>query len=308
LRLVDAEVALLYSLRQGTFLSAQNSEGHPAQLQGVALTELRAWLEFLTAVLPSRQACEDIRAITSVVARAQASDTGVLEQHAWSMALDGQGMDSVPPQAGRDPAPYWRLCRTYTCGLWALFHIITIAVAEGIRAKPRGFLAVAGGRGVPQPPQALARIRGFVANFFGCRECASSFVQTFDSCSLGRCKLDRLDGEGAAIWLWQVHNGVTRRVKTAEGDAAGSTLQAWPPRAECGNCWVGPGEEQWDSRAVYGHLTASFWQPDWFPGGASSPWFDYQLAAGLFTLTALCYFVWRVIMAGERAEVREKGS
>jgi len=303
LRLVDAEVALLYSLRQGAFLAATSPAGQPSQLLGTALAELRAWLEFLAQVLPGRQACSDVRALAAVVGQAQESAEGALLQDAWTQALDKQGIDSVPPQAGRDPTPYWRLCRTYSCGLWTLFHIITLAAAEWGRAPARGFLA-AEGSSLPAPQQALGRLRGFVSHFFGCQECASNFVQTFDSCGLGRCELDALDGEGAALWLWQVHNGVTKRVQTATGGAAAP----WPPLGDCHACWDKTVEGKWDAKAVYAHLKASYWQPDWAPGGqaaAGSP--DFALAGGLFALAALGYFLYRCLSAGGILG-REKGS
>ena len=207
LRLVDAEVAALYSLRQGAFLRAQ-VEGDSVKLRGEPLRELCSWLEFLAASLPSRRASQDIGALAAAARVAERSPAAALLQRDWLDAMDGQGLDTVPPQAGREPSPYWRLCTTYTCGLWSLFHILTIAAAE--KSAPRSFLGQSGGEITPQ--LALLRVRGFVANFFGCEECSEHFLRTFDACSLGRCSLRERDGEGAALWLWQAHNGVTRHI------------------------------------------------------------------------------------------------
>lgn len=310
LRLVDAEVAVLVSLWQGAFLEAEAGQ----RLSGEPLRELLEWLDFLAVVLPgaagedltvlAREArhaatmgaatldSEDAQAggapsgaagagptvasASAIGSHHSASSSGpVLERSAWTQILQTHGLDKVPPQAGQHPEGYWRLCRTYTCGLWTVFHLVMVSVAErqgaGGLLSPTGFLSRSAGylSGQPTPEEALERIRSFVANFFGCLDCRAHFLRSFDGCDLGRCENPRGDGEAAALWLWKLHNDVTVRVAAENG----AKLPApWPLEADCPSCWPqGSSAAQasrGDPEAVYDHLRSEYWIPEW--GGPSS--------------------------------------
>lgn len=262
LRHIDAEVALAYALRQGFTVAAAGSGNattdQPAALQGEALEELVRWLGFLAAVLPSLRARRSLHALADVARSAQRR-SGMLERSRWLEALSSRVIDQVPVHAGEDPTPYWRLCGTYTCGLWMLFHVVTVATAEGRSSLGSNAALSGGGQLRPSPADALTRIRGFVAYFFGCADCVGHFVRAFDGCDWGRCTLEPWDGVGAALWLWQVHNAVTERVAAEQGRPP---PPPWPRRELCGPCW-GPGPEgarSWEPAAVYGYLIASYWQ------------------------------------------------
>ncbi|CAK0846170.1 unnamed protein product [Prorocentrum cordatum] len=100
LRLVDAEVAVLFSLRQGTFLKGEAVAGSPVKafIQGKVLDELCTWLEFLAAALPSVRASADLKAFLSVALAAQTC--GGLSAVAWSEVLDKRWLGRAPPEAG----------------------------------------------------------------------------------------------------------------------------------------------------------------------------------------------------------------
>lgn len=102
------------------------------------------------------------------------------------------------------------------------------------------------------PGAALQRVRGFVEFFFGCESCAAHFLEVFDGCQFGRCDLDSADGQGAALWLWRVHNAVTTRVA---GERGAPAPEPWPVMADCAPCWPGPEPE---AGAVFRHLAAAF--------------------------------------------------
>eukprot|EP00434_Breviolum_minutum_P044422 symbB.v1.2.039675.t1/scaffold6718.1/size16016/1 len=70
----------------------------------------------------------------------------------------------------------------------------------------------------------LLHIRGFVDHFFGCDYCREHFLEAFDGCKLDRCTLAPNDHEGAALWLWKMHNDVTLRVAKEDGREA----SLWP--------------------------------------------------------------------------------
>lgn len=288
LRLVDAEIAILSSLWQGAFLEAEAGQ----HLKGRPLHELMAWLDFLALVMPG--AAGEDTAKLAVAARKAANlapasglDTSmlissgattseaVLERSAWTQILQSHGLDRAPPQAGQHPEAYFRLCRTYTCGLWTLFHLVMVSVAEQQTGagllSPTGFLARGAGylSGHPTPEDALERIRGFVEHFFGCLDCRAHFLRSYDGCDLGRCHLPRGDSEAAALWLWRMHNDVTLRVAAENGAKQPSP---WPSQEACPDCWplgAGPAQAtQGDSVAIYNHLRSEYWIPEW--GGPSS--------------------------------------
>jgi len=289
-RLIDAELALVYALRQGTATAAVRrpveppDPSDPLALGGEALAGLVAWLDLVSRLLPSSRGRRDVAELAAVARSAQ-QGSGVLPRAAWLLALDERKVDLVGPQAGQDPTPYWRLCATYTCGLWTLFHILTVAAADPISrrlaaaaeddgvardgrrlredgpvVRQRG-LEEAGVSASPTPGETLQRIRGFVENFFGCEECSKHFVATYDSCQFGRCALEATDGQGSALWLWQVHNNVTARVAGERGRAV---PHPWPNLAFCEKCWVQvPGApERWNPTAVFDYLTFAFVPPD----------------------------------------------
>jgi len=62
----------------------------------------------------------------------------------------------------------------YTCGLWTLFHMLTMGA-------PRAGLS---------PGATMAAIRTYVEHFFGCAHCRDHFLSMYDSCAHGRCEID----------------------------------------------------------------------------------------------------------------------
>jgi len=249
-------------LRSGVPLALTRGKGggEPA-LRGEALDELRGWLELLAAALPDGEARAELGRLATVAGGAGQAPQGggegqgPLSQDAWSQAVDGLalGRGGRPPRRGAAdpsspgaPSTQMKICATYTCGLWSLFHILTVAAAKG-----------------DQPLVTLARIRGVVMHFFGCRECAKHFGEMYDSCSYGRCTLAPGDGPGAALWLWRVHNNVTARVAGEQGVEA---PKPWPSITDCPSCWPYSGKGDFvhsDTSAVFSYLRSSYWRTEW---------------------------------------------
>jgi len=257
MHLIDAEVALIYSLHQGVSLAPtepRGGEGSPA-LVGSVLSDLRDWLELLSALFPRTRVTEDLSSMVEVADAGQRE--GFLNRSVFLSAIERTSVGGVPVDAAIDPSKHWRACRTYTCGLWTLFHILTIAVAERSSQPMSGaFLGLESG---PTPGGVLHSIRNFVARFFGCAECVENFLRTYDSCRFGRCDLEKADGPSFAVWLWQVHNEVTLRTAAKKGVL---NAMPWPSQEDCGACWTSD-SNSWDTAAVYEHLRSTFWDPEW---------------------------------------------
>ena len=80
--------------------------------------------------------------------------------------------------------------RGYTCGLWRLFHTLTL-----VAVKANG------------TEGAMDAINGYVENFFGCQECSEHFRAMVKRDDI----LTQESTTAQALWLWKAHNEVNLR-------------------------------------------------------------------------------------------------
>jgi uncharacterized protein YbdZ (MbtH family) len=136
----------------------------------------------------------------------------------------------------------------FTCGLWKLFHLMTVGIVEWNNNSQQQLLPVnahnkhSGSSSSSSssmkilPSQAATILRNYIQHFFRCEVCRTEFVQTFDSCQQNHChalfiassssssssttSLTMADWIQLPIWLFETHNAVTRRLlhETAEND------------------------------------------------------------------------------------------
>lgn len=159
----------------------------------------------------------------------------------------------------------------YSCGLWSLFHIISIGVIERHRA-------VLGAQDQVSTKFVAQTMRNYIEQFFDCGQCREYFVGMFDSCGFSHCRRfkqsKKLPSPASwhefALWLWEVHNDVNLKLIEAElkrdGDGASKRkldLAAWPRANECPECRDDYGK--WDKDAVLGHLKKGY-----YPGGVQN--------------------------------------
>ena len=152
----------------------------------------------------------------------------------------------------------------YTCGLWSLFHIMTIGVAEYNAKQSNDMNRIS-------TMDAANSLRDYVLHFFGCEECRKNFVNSYDNCDFNRC--DRLiNNPGAAtewrelsLWLWETHNAVNVRLEREKAirehrpsPTEDELREArWPSWKACPRCWTGG--NSWDKDAVYTYLKSEYW-------------------------------------------------
>lgn len=121
-------------------------------------------------------------------------------------------------------------------------------------------------------------VREYMALFFNCEKCSKRFLSQYDDCSFQRCH--RLSDETASapaeswqefpLWLWQVHNDVSRSKSNRAYDfheKAGrkALAQQWekdmsvvyPHIDQCLKCVNSDGT--WDLNQVYNHLEIEYW-------------------------------------------------
>lgn len=162
----------------------------------------------------------------------------------------------------RPPSQEWSLScsmgepgRGYTCGLWELFHTVTVGVVDFNKNQVDEKKLL--------PTEFVARtIRNYVDHFFHCDECREHFIAAFDSCAHDRCtelkntaKLGAKDEtnhlqikewEKLPLWLFQSHNAVNERLLKEKASRelrqlSPKEIQAsqWPPLEHCASCWTG---------------------------------------------------------------------
>ena len=95
---------------------------------------------------------------------------------------------SYQSQHGPGPHKEWLGCRGsedryggYPCGLWAVWHALTVSQANLNEGDPREvLLAMKVGTQFHVTVDICLPSQGYIKEFFGCRECARHFDQTID--------------------------------------------------------------------------------------------------------------------------------
>ncbi|KAE8610463.1 hypothetical protein XENTR_v10012136 [Xenopus tropicalis] len=118
--------------------------------------------------------------------------------------------------------------RGFPCSLWTLFHFLTVQASEDTAAPPT---------------EVLLGLRGYVKNFFGCRECAGHF-ESMAAESMNT--VNTLDE--AILWLWDRHNRVNKRLAGQPSEDPEFPKLPWPSKTLCPFCQVEDGGDElaWD--------------------------------------------------------------
>lgn len=106
--------------------------------------------------------------------------------------------------------------RGYPCGLWKLFHYLTVQAANT----------------AADPKEVLYAMHGYIKNFFGCEDCSRHFQQM--------AKERDIDGvsslNGAILWLWSAHNVVNNRLSGDATEDPEYPKVQFPTRENCARC------------------------------------------------------------------------
>ena len=164
----------------------------------------------------------------------------------------------------------------FFCGFWKLLHILSVGFAEqgGGLALQESSPSIR----VFSAKEAGNVVREYMALFFNCEKCSKRFISQYDDCSFQRC--NRLSDETVdapieswqefPLWLWQVHNDVSRSKSMRASDfheKAGKRGEAkkwehdmkaiYPHLDQCISCVTLEGT--WNLNAVYRHLEKEYW-------------------------------------------------
>ena len=245
----DAHVSFDFAMRNSIFL-----ENKPLTKKSAKAFAL--WIEQLVSAVPPTWALKSCFAeIFQSIDKVVQSEKALLEI-----------VDKYPPKKRR----WSRSCTRgdkyagYTCGLWELFHIMSVGIVEwNVYSNGDDWYFF-------RPAESATVLRNYIEYFFGCEVCRQNFLHAFDSCEYDRCNRlipevgDLEEWKEIPLWLFETHNGVNRRLarERAERENREITQEEyeavkWPSRHECPKCWGDDGS--WNSENIYNYLRVTYW-------------------------------------------------
>lgn len=206
---MDLETALRYSLRHE--ISAVKS------ITGEKLDALKAYLNVLTKYFPfGRNGKHFLNELQSIALSRSAVDGSEIARKLDKAEQEDQKVFSSPKQwlgcRGSSPEK-----RGYPCGLWKMFHYLTVNAAEYGDAKPR---------------EVLDAMLGYVKNFFGCADCSRHFQEMAVDKDMN--SVSSLDS--SILWLWMAHNTVNKRLAGDATEDPEFPKMQFPNSERCPSC------------------------------------------------------------------------
>ncbi|XP_039984306.1 sulfhydryl oxidase 1 [Xiphias gladius] len=232
--MADLESTLHYSLRMEVAAYTV--------INGEALISLKKYIAVLAKYFPGRPVVMNL--LKSVNSWLQNQIGDEISYKAFKEILDNsaQSPDTALPEGVR-----WVGCqgsqpnlRRYPCGVWTLFHVLTVQAKN------------AGGS---DPKEVLSAMQKYVHSFFGCRPCADHFE------NMARESLVEVSTlSSAALWLWSRHNRVNNRLAGALSEDPNFPKIQWPSPEMCPACHTVKknGDHQWSQQAVLPFLLSYF--------------------------------------------------
>lgn len=114
----------------------------------------------------------------------------------------------------------------YTCGLWMLWHQLTVAQYDTAESDPR---------------DVLNAMKNYVKHFFKCRECADHFMTMIKNGSSIENEVKSY--KDAVLFLWSKHNEVNKRLRGDETDDPFYPKKIFPTAEFCPNCYDSSNDE-----------------------------------------------------------------
>jgi len=245
----DAESSFLYALSYGIFM-----DKHP--LKSDRFIAFHDWLEFVQSAIPPewdmmRNVVSHVFDEITIASQGDKElSTLVKESVEESVLSKGWSYSCTKGESGMG----------YTCGLWQLFHILSVGYVERYN-EVHGLISM---------PMAGQRLRNYIEQFFGCEVCRTHFLKTYDACAYNRCSRlsdkPTADPREFALWLWEVHNAVNIRLLIEAGIREDRVIsneekwsRYWPSKELCNQCWGNKEWPEWNNDEVYLYLKESYW-------------------------------------------------
>ncbi|KOC60182.1 Sulfhydryl oxidase 1 [Habropoda laboriosa] len=130
--------------------------------------------------------------------------------------------------------------RGYPCGLWTMFHMLTVNFA--IRNKDVEH----------EPRKVLEAMHGYIQHFFGCADCSQHFVQMASKNKM----FDISNANDSVLWLWSAHNEVNARLSGDDTEDPKYKKIQYPATQHCPNCRYENGT--WNEENVLHYLITKY--------------------------------------------------
>lgn len=251
-RFHDAAQALVYALED--WIKPDVTRDSPNGFTLLQLQDVHAFISLVAATFPIvggfdlvsplgflrdsiQQRVQDIRA---------EQGKGIMCAEEWHRLV--KNVSAAFIAAGEvDSGPLaMRACKTDTCRLWILLHIITVSDFAQNRT-----VASSGGN-----QAAFDAITVFLRRYFTCQTCRLHFLDTIGKGSHGLEAARSGGPRELALWWWRFHVEVSQRV-AMEGGCTGD--RQWPPIDLCEVCWRNKDSMVIDENAIVEELVAHYW-------------------------------------------------
>lgn len=208
---MDLETALRYSLKH-EIATTRIIEGEKLEVLQNYLRVLRKYFPFgqkgqlfLSELLMAVSDVNSVQGdtIALIVARAEQDSAEVFSSPQQWLACRG----SVPGKRG------------YPCGLWKLFHYLTVNSAEQNNRKANAL-------------EILDVMFGYIKNYFGCSDCS----QHFQEMAVRREMRNISSLDSSVIWLWMAHNEVNKRLSGDQTEDPEYPKYQFPSKEHCPSC------------------------------------------------------------------------
>lgn len=275
-RIQDAAEALVYVLEQ--WVKPNTAGESPHAFAYGELQDLHSWVQLLASNFPGNAEgfhvelgpeLHDLR--RQLVAKIEEVETArgsqALCEEEWRQlvkplrkAFDAAriaGGQTKGPQGEGEDAPQeirWRpsLCRTETCRVWMLLHVISVAplarLADG-EAQTCSSTTCSTESGNENAFDAMIAV---LRRYFTCRTCRSHFLQAVEAGSFG-LEAARAGGfKDLALWWWRMHSDASTRI-AREGKCKSD--RRWPSADVCDSCWNATSVAQFSGKAALAAAT-----------------------------------------------------
>lgn len=212
----------LSDLEKTVVFALQNEVAFKKDLNHKAKDALKQFIKILTKYFPKQS--EIIDKIEHI--------NKWLEEN--SETIDTQELsDFIEPLTSTYSSTDWVGCRGsqekfggYTCGLWMLWHQLTIGQYDAHDGDPR---------------EVLQAMNHYVANFFSCQECTNHFLHMIKNGSSIENEIKSY--KDAVLFLWSKHNEVNMRLKGAPSDDPFYPKEFFPSQDICPKCYTDSSDE-----------------------------------------------------------------
>ncbi|XP_058494792.1 sulfhydryl oxidase 1 [Solea solea] len=232
--MADLEAALHYSLRVEV-------AAHTV-IKGDEMISLKNYVNALAKYFQGRPMVVNLLKNLNSWLQNQTGDE--ISYEAFKEILDNsaQSPDSALPESERwvgcqGSQPYFR---GYPCGVWTLFHVLTVQANNANGSDPQ---------------EVLRAMRGYVRRFFGCRYCADHFEHMAEE---SMSEVGTLSS--AVLWLWFSHNSVNNRIAGSMSEDPEFPKIQWPSPETCPSCHgvSRSGDHKWNMDQVLSFLMFHF--------------------------------------------------